>query len=142
MDEILQKFRDIIREEFGCQTYSYQDIIWERYINQLEELHRQSRIRQYGCDDYEEYLYKYSGAIPEIYDRLYRERANYFYLVRHRNYMIDTSLYAELEKDGLIKGDFNHMWNMFLQMRDTPTYIIPDNMPRKIPRRKRYETMS
>ena len=144
MDEVMQKFYDVIREEFDCVTYSYQDIIWERYVNQMEEVYRQSRIRQCGCDDYEEYLYKYSGAIPEIYDCLYRERANYFHLVRHHSYMIDTSLYDELVNDGLIKSDiYRKLMNMLDKVIDSiPENFNPDDMPKKIPykrKRKPYE---
>lgn len=136
MDEVMQAFRDLIREEFGCETYSYQDILWERYVYQLEELYRQSRIRQCGCDDYEEYLYKYSGLIPETYDRLVREKVNYFYLIRHRSYMVDTSLYDELIKDGLIKNGIARILNMLDKMADVAPVDYPD-MPKKMPRKRK-----
>jgi len=143
MDGAMQKFRDVIREEFGCETYSYHDIISQRFINQLEEMYRQSRIRQCGCDDYDEYLYKYSGAIPEIYEHVCRDIVNYQHLINKRGYLIDITLYEKMVKDGLIKNDITRILNMLDKMADVaPVEFDLENLPRKIPnrsKRKPYE---
>lgn len=141
MDEVMRKIRDLIREEFGCETYSYQDIIWEKYVYQLEELYRQSRIRQCGCDDYDEYLYKYSGIIPEIYEHVCRDIVNYQHLINKRRYLIDITLYEKMVRDGLIKNDITRILNMLDKMSDVVPVDFPD-MPKKIPyrsKRKPYE---
>lgn len=136
MDEVMQAFRDLIREEFGCETYSYQDILWERYVYQLEELYRQSRIRQYGCDDYDEYLYKYSGVIPEIYEHVCRDIVNYQHLINKRGYLIDITLYEKMVRDGLIKNNITRILNMLDKMADVAPIDYPD-MPKKMPRKRK-----
>ena len=143
MDDFMQAFRDIVIEEFGGRPSPYRDLISKRFINQLEEMYRQSRIRQCGCDDYDEYLYKYSGVIPEIYEHVCRDIVNYQHLINRRGYLIDITLYEKMVKDGLIKNDITRILNMLDKMADVaPVEFDLENLPRKIPnrsKRKPYE---